>query len=444
MMPTKGTSPLQKKPVPTKAEAELMDSLASVLSKGLGMTVREATYPEFIGNRKFLYLPDPETKKDGCKVIVRKTHFYIDLEVHETIRDKVIDVLGRNGLEFIDAGMFLQIVTPWQQGYFNGLSFPDISPGVHNYGRIKIINTAGRQSSETKGMPTFQYQIMDGFTSLGSVEVPVGRPWAANVSTSFDNIPLVLAMRNKGITFPFQDFLIRDIETRYPHALQEELTQYKIKIQEKYLKKGFLRKSTGDWTTTDPSSHHHERFRYLVHGISDGGRYVNFESADANRKYGSMYTESTLSSPKSFLKRPYISCSVIDQEHRTPWLYAGLILSVPRENIRMAYPADICAFVKEDGSQDYDSALPDAEEILQRTDPKSWNEVVISAQNEKTGSKIEIAGGFVCVNPKGKKPSDPYTSKSVKEFCMRRKLPVVELVDDEHRRYPVPGWAAEE
>ena len=353
--------------------------------------------------------------------------------------------MKKDGIGFVDHGIYLHVITPWQPGEFRDLEPPEIKVAVQNFGPVKIM-IGSTDAMITKGEPVVGFQVMfNNFIHIASVFACPDRKWVDDVyvETGYGTALMSKAIC-ESIDFPFNRFILRELEGLghdYDSADSRQLIErYKKGIMHN---QSLLRKNadkTPDWRMNNPVSHNENRFRYLVHSLSHGSWAKEFESNDTKQRYLEGYSDDPLQQPDAFVKIPYISCSVIDQNHPTMWGGAGLILGVPVKNIRSAYVGDSHTFVRSNGIDDYDSNLPNAMEILRMTDKDMWNEVVISGVHERTGSSIKIVGGFVCRRPKDDGLSDEKLASRVMEFCGNRNLPVVTIMESESRKTPVPGW----
>jgi hypothetical protein len=179
------------------------------------------------------------------------------------------------------------------------------------------------------------------------------------------------------------------------------------------------------WETTDPRKHNPDNFRYFVQAES-GAAFKIFESREGDF---SEYLTNPTKDPEALSRRAYVHCSIVDQLHRAtfgPW---GFILDVPEENIRRAYSHDVQSVIKRKGSGDYARHLPPAQKILDRTNPREWNEIVVAGTNERTGSRVRIIGAFATIDPLQGNPPYPDLEAVAKKFAAAYDLPLVHLVE---------------
>jgi hypothetical protein len=418
-------------------EAALMSRIGDRLALGLGLVSKE-----YNGDHKLCIGKDDNLQ---MKLEVRKTKFHLQIAIYdERIIDRTVDLLKKDNVHFVDHGAFLHVITPWQPGKFKGLACPKIRVAIQNFGPVKIM-VGTTDAMTTKGEPVVVFPVMfNNFTHVASVLACPELGWVdeVRIAPGYSNALMSKAVC-ESLTFPFNNFIMRQLESLnhdYGSADAVNLTnQFKQSVERK---QSLLRKSENkipDWRMTDPGFHNICEFRYIVHSLSNGSWAKEFESKEMKLKYLSGYSDDPLQQPESFAKLPYISCTVIDQNHPTTWSSAGLILDVPVKNIRSAFAGDSHTFVRSNGSWDYDSNLPDASEILGRTDRNMWNEVVVSGVRDLTGTTIKIIGGFVSKSPKDGSIMFPVMASRVAEFCEKRGLPVVTIIESENRMMPVPG-----
>lgn len=186
--------------------------------------------------------------------------------------------------------------------------------------------------------------------------------------------------------------------------------------------------------TTDPSVHDPENFRYLVHAINpfssmnamritllDARDGITYDESWGDQKI-SMYDE-----PERVAERVSLSMSLIDQEHTATWGGAGLIIEAPEENIVLTSETDAGShnnhldFLHDQGSG---HGVMSASDLLTRTSPHSYNEVVAVANRD--GSKLQVKGFFYKVTSKGE-PIDRKLAQRMTMHANRLGLPVIEL-----------------
>jgi tetratricopeptide (TPR) repeat protein len=152
---------------------------------------------------------------------------------------------------------------------------------------------------------------------------------------------------------------------------------------------------------TDPKSHQKDFYRYFVRTS------VELESQlERQRSWALLGGDYSLAYQKSKIhERPAISTSFIDQNHRAVYhnMGYGYILEVPAENIILTYSSNAwlpyemsLKWAKQELGK-YRLATPD--DLLSRTDPLFFNEVVvIGTHPEDSTKKIRISGIFVKTN----------------------------------------------
>mgnify|MGYP003395358836 FL=1 len=162
------------------------------------------------------------------------------------------------------------------------------------------------------------------------------------------------------------------------------------------------------WTDSfsDPARHDDEHFRYLVHGFQgDGGDIVQKLSVIDEMRKGralNMGEEiDLLLHPHRIGDRKIISSSVIDQDHRTTFGNAGLILKTPAQNVLDTSPDDMGT-----DFYDQDAAIAKSEkvvctvgELLEASARDRWNEVLLLGTTE--AGKVEVTGFWIKVDEDG-------------------------------------------
>lgn len=122
---------------------------------------------------------------------------------------------------------------------------------------------------------------------------------------------------------------------------------------------------------TDPDQHNPEQYRYLVHADTGTPR-----SRKAKRR------EYFLPNLSSIFTYPYLSASLIDQDHRSMHGGAkhGLIFAVPRSGIITAFPSDLFLEFRdiEDVKRRHPT-IPDPDEIMEQT--LRNNEIICSTEH---------------------------------------------------------------
>lgn len=227
----------------------------------------------------------------------------------------------------------------------------------------------------------------------------------------------------------------------YYGVKDKELTSDEIKVIEEEIKKNIQVKEyeqrvneqypkiekLPDWDLTDPRTHDPENFRYIIHAIPDEMQQMFGVARMIDASKSNVKLEKPADpfiDPEGFLKRSFISCSVIDQVHRGTWAGAGLILRVPKQNILKASPSDL-GTIPDARYTKREPNLPNAQKILEQTPQDSYNEVVITGTSEE-GIKIDYNGVFVIIGTNGK-PINPNLASKVEYFAKSRNLPIVNI-----------------
>ena len=184
---------------------------------------------------------------------------------------------------------------------------------------------------------------------------------------------------------------------------------------------------------TSPSEHNPARFRYLVHAINPVAKPFiaqrdvsiigreNYDNAEGDQAIN-LYDF-----PEKIADRVAVSCSFIAQDKYATWGEAGLIVEAPPHNVIITSPADIGTIgsskrlLKEQARRH--SLLTD-EELLQRSIPDSYNEVLVLANED--GKKVRLAGFFYRSTAKGE-PIDDALFKRIRIHAERLRLPLVAI-----------------
>lgn len=185
---------------------------------------------------------------------------------------------------------------------------------------------------------------------------------------------------------------------------------------------------------TDPKNHDAGQFTYFVHGL--GSPIMRTLQSIASIELGLDPKIANIDlerEPLRIAEKPIISSSVIDPRHRATWGDAGLILRVPPENILNIFSQDA-------GTRYFDAAKVleqksaqlacTVEELLEQTQPTSYNEVIIQGSTE--AGNVEIIGFFI------KKFSDnslveEELAKKIVGLAYIHNLPRVEILDSSPR-----------
>ncbi len=228
---------------------------------------------------------------------------------------------------------------------------------------------------------------------------------------------------------PFRDDIIKVLDVTGDElagagVLREKYEEYKSRHS-----RVTPTRETLEWgSMTDPKEHNPDYFAYIVHGLSGDSnhsqqRLVDLYALRDGEEIATSY-ENPLAKPELFVTRSHISCSLITQDYHNLWMNkGGLILKVPRENIRKAAPEDLGTVSVGD---EYDAYLPDPAWVLHG----GLNEVSIAGVNKQAGTQIEIEGGIIIVDPLTGAPVDKELARNVRLFCEKLGLPVIELGDN--------------
>ena len=201
-------------------------------------------------------------------------------------------------------------------------------------------------------------------------------------------------------------------EQRLLGAMKNELL-----LQERYKPEEFQ-----DWSTNNPEHHDMEKFRYIVHAVTNEERSKLLEISRLSmiaegEEVEKIQEGDVFDDPENFLKRRFISTSIIDEVHRGLWSDAGVILDVPEGNILKASSSDIGSIPNERILKTKEDLLG-ASQILKETSKQDYNEIVVSGYNPDSNEESKISGVFIVM--------DIRTGK-VKKFAKENSLPIIEI-----------------
>lgn len=186
--------------------------------------------------------------------------------------------------------------------------------------------------------------------------------------------------------------------------------------------------------TTDPITHNPNSFRYLVHAINPSSPMFAAQFDLTSKLDGITYDESwgnqkisMLDQPERVAERVSLSMSLIDQGNTSTWGNAGLIIGAPEENIVLTSEKDAGTnnshlnYLRVQGDV---HGIMSADDLLFRTSPNTYNEVVAIADQD--GSKLELRGFFLKTTSKGEL-LDPNLANIMIMNAQRLGLPIIEL-----------------
>lgn len=221
-----------------------------------------------------------------------------------------------------------------------------------------------------------------------------------------------------------------------PERLHQEVMAREQRLQEAKKRELALQEQYNpnelqEWTTSDPSHHNPENFRYIIHAITDEARSAQLAITRLGMMIDGEDMEkiqkvSAFDDPETFLKRRFISASVIDQIHRGTWGNAGVILEVPQGNIVQAANQDTGSTPNKRLLQTGDR-VEEASRILQQTPTASYNEVIISGHNPDTGDVSRISGVFIVIDTRTGGPKDGQLAEKAKRFAQQRNIPLITI-----------------
>ena len=189
---------------------------------------------------------------------------------------------------------------------------------------------------------------------------------------------------------------------------------------------------------SDPYSHGEEGFRYLIHAFnpfaSSSMGMINAAHALAKKERGEDHrldpsdgdqTINLYEQPERVAQRVSLSMSLIDQDHTGTLGDGGIIVEVPEQNIIATSTQDMGSMNSDPHflrQQFASSARYDGDELLQMSNPSTYNEVVAFANVDR--SKIALKGFFYKTDSKGD-PLNETVARKVRMHASRLGLPVV-------------------
>ena len=197
-------------------------------------------------------------------------------------------------------------------------------------------------------------------------------------------------------------------------------------LQKKYKPEEFQ-----GWSTSNPQHHNMEKFRYIVHAVTNEEQSKSLEMnrlamIKEGEEMEKIQEGSVFDDPENFLKRRFISTSIIDEVHRGLWSQAGVILDVPEGNIIKANSHDIGSIPNERILKTKEQLL-DASQILKETSKEDYNEIVVSGYNPDNDEESKISGVFIVMDIRTGKAKNEELSSKAKRFAKENSLPIVEI-----------------
>ena len=190
--------------------------------------------------------------------------------------------------------------------------------------------------------------------------------------------------------------------------------------------------------TTNPHEHNPSQFRYLIHAINPLSQMNKLIIETYTLEYGLTRDEnwenqiiSMYDKPEHLGNRVSLSMSLIDQEHTGTWGDAGLIVEAPEYNVVLTSLTDMGAindnldFLLEQAHQ---HAVVSGDNLLRRSSPHSYNEVVAIGTQPDSQQSLQLKGFFYKVTPSGKLFNKQLTSR-MQMHASRLGLPIVKIVE---------------
>lgn len=211
-------------------------------------------------------------------------------------------------------------------------------------------------------------------------------------------------------------------EQRLLDAMKNELL-----LQERYKPE-----ELSGWTTTNPLYHNEDNYRYIIHAVTNEEQSKSLEMnrlamIKEGEEMEKIQEGSVFDDPENFLKRRFISTSIIDEVHRGLWSQAGVILDVPEGNIIKANSHDIGSIPNERILKTKEQQLLDASQILKETSKEDYNEIVVSGYNPDNDEESKISGVFIVMDIRTGKAKNEELSSKAKRFAKENSLPIVEI-----------------
>lgn len=334
-----------------------------------------------------------------------------------------------------DKRLFYQKQVPSTEGFL----FPDISTSCDEDGflyRDNFVHLESPRWLSYREEPLVYFSFCDKhlFTLCFNSDNTIKSVIQGSFLGDYDK-EIVIAALSSPVDFPYREYLMRYFGVEEDLSLRTKLEQRfaseRRRVDSLETEYAHTPKLPG-WETTDPKNHNPSSFRYIVHTVSETGKFLQilkslkFDTEEVDDD--SNFDVDPFEDPEAFVCRSSLSTSVIDQTHYGLFADVGFILSVPRENIVQASSDTLAATIIHSDANEYEYSVDvSAQQILDYTHGTSYNEVVIQGTKPGTTNSIEIVGGVIVVNPISGQPHDLGEYEKIRSFCEQRSLPLVFL-----------------
>jgi len=425
--------------------------IAKLLSAGPGPLRIIGAREDSQGAKKWALGRNPETKNVEAEVRLSIGKVVICAYQNE-VKTAVADMLFKSGTVYTDWGAFLHL--PLE----SKLKFPELNPlrkektkctGIvtvyHDKDKLQL-KEFRVEANEKAANRHFYSLIFENSVQLAQITALPDKKWVDDVQIMSKALNFLCAVAKSDTEFPFKEFVARELEKHGMSVSTETAeTLYANFVREKARKETIEKAYLGGqklpgWEMTDPKQYDCMHFRLMVRA-EQGNAFKIFHSEEDKT---ALYEVDPFDNPEVLQKMPYLSCSVVDEMHTAVFGPSGFVLGVPKENIRRASPCDLKTVIRKERKEDYRANLPSAQEILERTKTREFNEVVVAGTNELTGSKIEMIGVYLSTDPLTMKPRYPEQAARAECFVRQHKLPLIRLIEPFLMSEPIPAWAIDE
>ncbi len=190
-----------------------------------------------------------------------------------------------------------------------------------------------------------------------------------------------------------------------------------------------------EWASmTNPRHHDPKSFRYIVHALVDDISRLSQNIAANQSRAGTDNTIDLLSHPERISQKPFISTSLIDQDHSATFAASGFILDVPPTNIIETSPTDLASNMWRGHSDVQDaidkrSVTTTPQNLLAQTNRLKHNEVVVTGTHPQTQEPVRIAATFYKVSPSGRLLETEARLYQLKGIANRLNIPHIPIID---------------
>ncbi len=178
---------------------------------------------------------------------------------------------------------------------------------------------------------------------------------------------------------------------------------------------------------TNPNNHNNDKYCYIVHGLIGPEARIKQKIFLSDIKTSDNSQDiDLLQYPEKVSERKILSASIIDQNHKTTWGSAGLILDVSYENVIAAYREDVSTpfFDIEHVKKE---KVPTIDDVLKLTDPDLHNEIVLNGSVED--KKINVSGFWAKIDKEGQ-PVNKFLYRRIRRLAENKGLPLIKINEE--------------